>query len=66
VFNNMLPLKSQKIRIKKGKYKYIYYNIPNISPEFHMNKHLFIGDTELWALIILYQLYYNIIFQSIF
>jgi len=66
VFNNMLPLKSQKIRIKKGKYKYIYYNIPNISPEFHMNKHLFIGDPELWALIILYQLYYNIIFQSIF
>jgi len=28
-----------------------------------MNKFLFLGDPEWWALIILYQLYYNLIFR---
>jgi len=43
----MKGLKPQTIRVKKGKYKHIYYKIPDISPEFHMGKYLFLGKPEL-------------------
>jgi len=42
----MKGLKPQKIKVKKGKYKHIYYKIPIISTKYHIGKYLYIADPE--------------------
>ena len=56
-FKNIKELKHKKIKVKKGKYKYIRYNVSNIGENYHLGTHLLYVPPQFWSLVILYEIY---------
>ena len=66
IFKKIKELKKQKIKIKKINYKYINYNLNNLSEKYHIGKYLDDVPPQLWALVIIYEIYYKNFFRYIF
>ena len=66
IFKKIKELKKQKIKIKKINYKYINYNLKNLSEKYHIGKYLDDVPPQLWALVIIYEIYYKNFFRYIF
>lgn len=66
IFKKIKELKKQKIKIKKKNYKYINYNLNNLSEKYHIGKYLDDVPPQLWALVIIYELYYKYFFRYVF